>query len=226
MAYGDRITMTNGSVQDGKITSISIQTGTVMIQASNGTFPVPLTSISNVEMDPPLEFKTAMTSDPRTAISLLEPLIPTYKGLPSDWVPQAMNRLADCYLATGKIDLAKNEILDLQQTYPNGTAKVLAITGLAKVSLASGAPDDALATLKPLLDAADADLIPTAAEAPGYASLFMTEAQIYVALKQPAKALECYTKVKALLYRDPALASEVDKPINVLKKANPGLAVD
>lgn len=222
--YCDVVKMGTAGQLEGKV--VGLKDGMIQIQSASGVTPFPLTSVTEVIMPPPPEFDQTASLPAAQAIPILEPLVAQWKGVPADWVPAAMARLAKAYLDVGKISEGSILYTQIDTTYPNSSYHSLAVIGKALVAMRSGAAAGALTQIQPLLDQAKSVTLPAPADEENYTQLFIAAGQIAKAQNKPELALEYFMKVKVLLYRYPAGQILADKEIDELRKKYPSVAVD
>jgi tetratricopeptide (TPR) repeat protein len=225
----DQITMNNGKVIPGHIVSVSDGQVTVQSTASNGsivTLPYQLSDIKTVTMAPPPELAAAKSEAPAQVVAALGPLVKAYAGLPSDWVLDAMAQLADAYTSLNQDDAANAIYAQINQLYPGSVYSPIATAGQAKVLLSQGKPDQALATVQPVIDAANKTMAPSGPEARAYAGAFLVYGQILQAQGKLPQALEAYLTVKTMFYQNQALVDQSDQLVQKLRATDPGVSVD
>jgi tetratricopeptide (TPR) repeat protein len=225
----DKIVLTSGSSLTGQITGVSGGQVAITSRSSNGgqaRLTYNLNMIQSVTMAPPDVMKQLSAAPPATVISLLEPVVKEYAGLPADWVVDAMAKLADAYDAAGQAPQAAATYAQINQLYPNSPYQSEAIAGNAKLALNAGKVDDALALVTPLIQKANQDLAPSPADGRLYARAFLVYGQALEAQKKFPQALEAYLTVKTMFYQNPELVTEAEQRAQALQAQNPGVAVD
>jgi tetratricopeptide (TPR) repeat protein len=185
-----------------------------------------LSDIQAVDMAPPAAVTQSKKAAPAEKISLLEPVLKVYAGLPADWVLDAMGDLADAYDAQGQGQKSAAVYAQINQLYPNSPYQKEALVGEAKTDLQAGKIDDALATIKPLIDQANQNIAPSPADGRLFASAFLVYGQALQQQKQYAQALEAFLTVKTMFYQSPALVDQADQLAQALQKQNPDVSVD
>jgi tetratricopeptide (TPR) repeat protein len=225
----DMIIQKNGTKIPGHIIGVSDGQVTITSKASNGspvTLPYSISDIQSVIMDPPPEFVATKGQPPAQVVAALAPLVKSYAGLPADWVVDAMGALADAYTTLNQDDQASAIYAQINQLYPNSPYTNLAVAGQAKVQLAQGHADQALATIQPVIDAANKTVAPSAPDARAYASAFLVYGQILEAQNKAPEALEAYLTVKTMFYQNQTLVDQSDQLVKNLEAHNPGVSVD
>jgi tetratricopeptide (TPR) repeat protein len=228
-SFADMIIQKNGTKIPGHIIGVSDGQVTITSKASNGspvTLPYSISDIQSVIMDPPPEFLATKGQPPAQVVAALAPLVKSYAGLPADWVVDAMGALADAYTTLNQDDQASAIYAQINQLYPNSPYTNLAVAGQAKVQLAQGHADQALATIQPVIDAANKTVAPSAPDARAYASAFLVYGQILEAQNKAPEALEAYLTVKTMFYQNQTLVDQSDQLVKNLEAHNPGVSVD
>jgi hypothetical protein len=224
----DQVYLKAGTVVSGQITGVSGGQIAIDIPGPTGQTAhsvLYLSDVQSVTMPTPDVVTQLKSADPATIIATLAPVVRQYAGLPADWVVDAMGQLADAYDAQGKSAQASQAYSQIEQLYPGSPYQTEATAGAAKLALNSGDLADALALLKPIVDQANQNLAPSAAESRGYAKIFLVYGQVLQAQKQNDAALEAYLTVKTLFYQNPALVDQAEKLADTLRAQAPGVSV-
>ena len=161
---------TNGNVITGQITGVSNGAVTVTTKTPNGgqaTIPYQLSDIKSVVMAPPPELAEAKGQPPDVVVAKLAPLVKATPDLPADWVVDAMGQLADAYSDLKQDNQASAIYAQINQLYPGSAYTNIATAGQAKLLLAQGKVDEALATVQPVITAADKTVSPSAVRRAG-----------------------------------------------------------
>jgi tetratricopeptide (TPR) repeat protein len=225
----DQVIQNNGTVITGQITGVSDGEVTVTTKTSNGgqaTIPYHLSDIKSVVMTPPADVAAAKDLAPADVVAKLDPLVKAYAGLPTDWVVDAMSRLADAYTDLKQDDKAAAVYAQINQFYPGSAYTNIATAGQAKLLLAQGKADEALAALQPVITAADKTVSPSASDARAYAAAFLVYGQILEAQKKFPEALEALLTVKTVFYQNQALVDQSDELVKNLRAQDPGVSVN
>ncbi len=225
----DQIKRKDGNIINGQV--LSVANGQVMVTSrtpSGGTVTLPyyLSDISNITMTPPADFTKASGAPAATVITLLEPLVTKFAGLPSDWVVQAMGQLAEAYNTQNQSDKATALYNQIDTLYPGSKYHLQAVAGRAGLLLKQGKIDETLAAIQPVIDEANKDIAPSHADGGMYATAYFVYGQALEAQHKNAEALEAYLTVKTMFYQNPTLANEADQMAQKLRQQNPGLGVD
>jgi tetratricopeptide (TPR) repeat protein len=154
------------------------------------------------------------TGDAAKTLTVLKPLVDTFRGLPTTWAERASALLGEVYLAQDKVADAEAAFAAFQKAYPNAGA--LADIGLAR-----------LAVTKKDFAAAKAKLTPIVAEAakvtlagPGQSATYGQALYLMGMVREsegdlPA-ALRDYLSAVTLFYEDGAVVAKAQERANVL----------
>jgi hypothetical protein len=227
----DKIVQKSGAVITGQIVGVSGGEVTVMSKTSNGgtaRIPYALSDIKSVEMAPPPAAIQADGQAPGAVVAALKPVVQQYAGLPADWVLKAMGQLADAYSQLGQDDAATAIYAQIGQLYPGSSYTNIAVAGQAKLLLKQGRIDQALAAVKPIIDAANKDVAPSPSDGRAFANAFLVYGQILEAQKKFPEALEAYLTVKTMFYQPElaGLVAQSEQLAQNLRAQDPGLGVN
>ena len=225
----DQIKRKDGNIIPGTPLYVSGQQVWVNTPTPSGQMvkqPFYLSDIATVTMAPPADFTKAAGAPPATVITLLEPLVKSFAGLPSDWVVQAMGQLADAYSTQNQGDKALALYTQIDTLYPGSKYHLQAVAGKASLTLKQGKVDEALAAIQPVIDEAGKNLAPSRADGGLYATAYLVYGQALEAQHKNAQALEAYLTVKTMFYQNTTLADQADQLARKLRDQNPGLGVD
>ncbi len=225
----DQIKRKDGNIITGQILYVTDGQVWVNSRTSNGGTvkqPYFISDIATVTMTPPADFTKAQGAPAATSVTLLEPLVKQFAGLPSDWVVQAMGELADAYTTQNQSDKALALYNQIDTLYPGSKYHLQAVAGRAGMLLKQGKTDDALAAIQPVVDEANKDIAPSRADGGLYATAYLVYGQALEAQHKNAQALEAYLTVKTMFYQNSTLADQADQLAQKLRQQNPGLGVD
>lgn len=197
----------------------------IAIGSGKGKVPIPLSNIQKVEMAVPAELSSLAKSDPAAVISGLEPLVKKYKGIPADWIVDAMANLADAYTATGKMEESKALYDQLAQFFPGSKYLIKANVGRAKGLLSAGNLEEALKQLEPLIELADKTAAPSAEEGRLYGEAFLVKGRILEKKNDLEGALESYLTTITSFYQNVEVVSQAEEQAKKLRSQNPQLVV-
>ncbi len=227
----DQIVKTDGSPPvNGKI--ISVSDGAVTIEqhigGGVGRFPIMISDIKSITMDPPagVAQAEAPSTAPGDAIHALEGPVNQFAGLPAKWVVDAMARLGDAYSQVGQTDKALAIYNKIGSLYPNSPYTAVADASRAQVDIDAGKIDDAMKIVQPIVEKANQNLAPSPLDGATYAKAFIVYGRVLEAQNKLPDALEAFLTVKTMFYQNPNLVAEADHYAQDLRTKNPGLGVD
>lgn len=204
LSYADRIALKDGSVRDGTV--VAVEDKGLRFQVGPAKTLIPMDRIASVEMDPPEAYTEAIEKwsggDQQSALSLLEPVVSRFRGLPIPWAELASAQLGDLYLANDKMEEAKEAFTAFQRAYPD--AKNLATVGLARLALERGEAGVAKIQITPVVETARKKLAPEGAEGPGFAQACYIMGRALEEEGNLPEALENFLLVQTVYYQDPS----------------------
>jgi hypothetical protein len=224
-SYGqDKIVLKGGQIVEGKIQDVT--NGNANLLSKNNVFPYPLANVVSVQMATPAELDKVRSGEPAQIVSTLEPLVKKFKGLPCDWVTEAMALVAEAYATEGKDTESTSIYSEMSKLYPGSRYQIRAEAGLAKSALRAGKYDDALAKITPLIAEANKSFSPSAEDGRLYGEAFLVQGQILEKQGKPKEALESYLTVVTVFYQNTATAKTARELADKLRKNNPQVVVD
>ncbi len=197
----------------------------IVVGSGKGRVPIPISTIQKIEMTVPSEISTLNRSDFSSVVTVLEPLVKKFKGLPADWVIDAMGTLADAYTATGKIAESTALYAQIEQLFPGSKYLIKANVGKAKGALASDNLDEALKLLEPLIESANKTAAPSAEEGRLYGEAFLVKGMILEKKKDLEGALESYLTTVTSFYQNVDIVGKAEEQAKKLRNQNPQLVV-
>jgi tetratricopeptide (TPR) repeat protein len=226
----DQIVKNDGTTVTGHILGVSDGAATVEqhIGSGVGKFPIMLSDIKSIQMDPPPGVAQAESpsTPPGDVIHALEAPVNQFAGLQAKWVVDAMARLGDAYSQVGQTDKALEIYNKIGSLYPNSAYINVANASRAQVDVDAGKLDDALNIVKPIVDKANQDIAPSPIDGATYAKAFIVYGRVLEAQKKLPEALEAFLTVKTMFYQNPNLVAEADHYAQDLRTQNPNLGVD
>lgn len=176
-------------------------------------------------LSPRPEFKQASKlideGKPEEAIKLLQPLYDNYLGLEVPWVVEAAGSLAEALSDAGK-RLESQKIYDeLTNVYPESSFRYKGKLAEASRLIEKNLPKDAFAILDEVEKALPKAVLLPPADMRIYSELHFIRGEAYEKTSKPAEALTEYIKVYTLFYKPAARATEAEKRVEAIRKANP-----
>jgi tetratricopeptide (TPR) repeat protein len=221
----ETITLRSGQIQQVRVLGVS--PSGVKVQMGDAVMVEPFGNISQVSMSPPPEFTAAEAAYERndlpTALNNAQSVVSNYKGLPTDWVQQAMLLLGDIYVSQGQLPQAQAAYEEYQRTYPGaGTADIT--VGLARIDVANKNYDAAKAKIDPIIAQAMKIRNPSKAAGELIGRAFFVSGQIKEQTGDLPGALEDYLRTVAIFPEDRVAAASAQERADTLRKEH-GTAV-
>lgn len=222
----DKITTTNGRVQDVKI--LGVVGSNVQVQVGAGSIGIPLATVASVSMAPPADFVAAKAAyeakDYAKALASAKSVVTKFKGLKTDWAQEATSLLGDIYVSLNKLPEAEAAYLDFQKTY-GGAGSVQSDIGLARIALSKKNYDGAKQKLEPITSKALEEKTPAPAAATAYSQAFCLLGQVNEAEQDYPAALENYLRTVTLFYHDRSAVATAQEKADALRKQHPTVSV-
>jgi tetratricopeptide (TPR) repeat protein len=192
--------------------------GNIRIQIGPVRTSIPMTQVASVIKPPPKAFDEAFaawqTGDAAKTLTILKPLVDTFRGLPTPWAERASALLGEVYLAQDKVADAEAAFAAFQKAYPNAGA--LADIGLARLAVTKKDYATAKAKLTPIV--AEAAKVPLAG--PGksatYGQALFLMGMVRESEGELPAALRDYLSAVTLFYEDKAVAAKAQERANLL----------
>jgi predicted Zn-dependent protease len=224
----DVIITTDNQQRTVKVIGVSPSGQTLDFFVGQGQLGLPLTSVKEVRMNPPVEYAQAIAAyqakDYGRSLNLIKTVVAKFKGMPSPWAQQAVGMLGELYIATGDIPKAEAAYGDFKRLYPTGGSLQSEI-GLSRLAVAKQDYDTAKQKLEPITEAALKDKTVTAANAMAYSQAFLVSGEVKEAAGNFPGALEDYLRTVTLFYYDRVAAAAAQEHADALRAAHPGVAV-
>ncbi|MCS7064400.1 MAG: tetratricopeptide repeat protein [Methylacidiphilales bacterium] len=220
----DKIVRKGGQVLEGKIIKGDAQT--VTYTSGGMTAPVLLKEVEKIEMVPPIDLSAVelRADNVSEVIQRLNDVIKDFKGLPVDWVAEAMALLADAYQASNQNDKANAIYEEMRQLYPNQPQFLLkANLSAAKSEVRQGKTTEALKLISPLIEEASTTLNISDQKASLYAEAHLIQGMIFEREQKLHEALQAYVKVYTLYPQGAQAAAEARAAVERLRADHPKL---
>jgi predicted Zn-dependent protease len=174
----------------------------------------------------PPQFNAALTAfqakDYPKALSILQPLMTKWRGLPAPWAEQGTAMIGDLHAELGDLPKAEAAYKNFQQLYP-GSA--LADIGIAAMEVNKKEYAAAMKRLNPVTAKALEEKNVPYEKALAYSKAFYLSGQAKEAEGDFAGALEDYLRTVTLFYHDRASVALAQEKADALRKANATLIV-
>ncbi len=219
-AHGQE-TMTLRTGQTAQVRILGVTPSGVRVQMGQGEMVEPFGNITQVTMNPPPEFTAAVAAYEKneldTALRNAQAVVAAYRGLPLDWVQQAMLMVGDIYVARNQLPAAEEAYEDYRKAYPAaGLADVN--VGLARIDISRQDYAAAKAKIDPIL--ADALKMRNVPKATGalIGRAFLVSGQIKEQSGDLPGALEDYLRTAAVFPEDRVAAASAEERADALRR--------
>jgi tetratricopeptide (TPR) repeat protein len=181
---------------------------------------IDMANVASITMEPPQAYKDALAAwqagDAAKTVSLLEPLVTAFRGIPAPWAEQATATLGEAYIANGDLGKAQTVFNDFQKEYPKSAS--MANLGLAE--LAVGKKDFATARqlLTPIVTEASGVQFAGPGKSGTYGRAFYLMGLANEASGDYSAALQDYLSTTTLFYEDKDAVNKAQARADVLIK--------
>lgn len=212
----DAITQKGQTQQPGQI--LSVGDGKIKFKVGPVETTVPLDRVVSVIKAPPKGYEDALaawqTGDASKTLSLLKPVVDTFRGLPTPWAERASALLGEVYLSLDQMPAAEAAFADFQKAYPGATS--ISDIGLARLAVTKKDYATAKAKLEPVVAEAATVTLPGAGKSATYGQAFYLMGLIREAEGSYPEALRDYLSAATLFYEDKAVVAKAQERADVL----------
>jgi predicted Zn-dependent protease len=214
----DLVVQKDNQRREGLITGVV--DGRIKIKIGPAETAIALNQIASVSKSAPKAFDDGLAAwqkgDAKGALSILKPLVETYRGLPTPWAERATAMLGDIYLSTNQLPDAEAAFAAFQKAYPDSTS--LAEIGLAQLAVEKKDFATAKTKLTPIIEeASKVSVAPTGKNA-AYGHAFYLMGIIHESEGDYPEALRDYLTAVTLFSEDQAIAVRAQQRADVLTK--------
>jgi len=204
----DTIVQKDGQHREGQITGVKADV--LRIKIGPAETGIPMANVASVTMAPPKAYTDTLAAwqsgDAKKTLSLLEPLVATFNGLPTVWAERASALLGEALLAAGQVDKAEAAFASFQKSYP--AAASTADIGLARLAIEKKDFSTAREKLIPVVEKAKATKLAGAGENAVFGQALFLLAQVQESSAENSEALENYLLVTTVFHEDEAIAKK------------------
>jgi len=216
----DTIVQKDGQHREGQITGVKADV--LRIKIGPAETGIPMANVASVTMAPPKTYTDTLTAwqsgDAKKTLSLLEPLVATFNGLPTVWAERASALLGEAFLAAGQVDKAETAFASFQKSYP--AAASTADIGLARLAIEKKDFSTAREKLIPVVEKAKATKLAGAGENAVFGQALFLLAQVQESSAENSEALENYLLVTTVFHEDEAIAKKSQDRATALAEKN------
>ncbi len=217
-----RLVLTNGQVREGEV--VGATPGNVQLKIAQGTIGIPTGTVARIEMPVPGAYTKAVAAweagDAATALSLIRPMVETFKGLPTDWAQQSAGLLGDIYLAANKETEAATAYGEFLKLYP-AAGSMRTDVGLARIAVSKKQFAAARTKLEPVAAKAMEAKAVSKIDGAIYGQVFYLLGQINESEQKYQEALEDYLRAVTIFYYDAAVVKSAKEKADALRVDHP-----
>jgi tetratricopeptide (TPR) repeat protein len=204
--------------REGEI--LGVADGKLKIRIGPAETSLPMEQVASVVKTPPKAYDDALKAwqegNATKALSLLEPVVDAFRGLPTDWAERASALLGDVYLSIDQIPAAEAAFAEFTKTYPG--AGSLSDIGLARLAVARKDFPAAKSKLTPIVTEAESVIMADAGKRPVYGQAFYLMGIIHENEGAYPEALRDYLSAVTLFPDDKAVVAKAQERADFLIK--------
>jgi len=212
----DTVTQKDNQKREGQI--MGITNGTLKIKIGPAETGIPMSQVASVTKAAPKGYDDALAAwqagDANRTLTLLKPVVDSFRGLPTLWAERASGLLGEVYLALDQVPAAEAAFASFQSAYPQAGAA--ADIGLARLAVTKKNFAAAKAKLEPIVAEADSVTIAPAGKNATYGQAFYLMGMVRESEGQLPEALRDYLSAATLFQEDKAIVAKAQERAKVL----------
>lgn len=212
----DTVIQKDNQRREGQI--LAVTDGTLKIKVGPAETGIPMANVASVVKAAPKGYEDALASwqsgDATRTLTLLKPVVDTFRGLPTLWAERASGLLGEVYLALDQVPAAEAAFAAFQKAYPEAGAS--ADIGLARLAVAKKDYATAKAKLAPIVAEAATVTIAPAGKNGAYGQAFYLMGIVRESEGQLPEALRDYLSAVTLFHEDKAIVAKAQERAKVL----------
>ena len=214
----DFIVQKDGQRREGEI--LGVADGKLKIKVGPAETGIALDQVASVTKAPPKEYEDAIKAwqegNPNKTLSLLKPIVDTFRGLPTEWAERAAALLGDVYLSLDQLAAAESAFAEFTTSYPNATS--LSDIGLARLAVSKKDFATAKAKLLPIISEGDKVIAAPAGKSAAYGQAFYLMGMVHESEGAYPEALRDYLSAVILFHDDRAVLAKAQERADLLVK--------
>lgn len=212
----DTIIQTDNQKREGQILGVS--DGNLKIKIGPAETSIPMARVARVTKAAPKGYEDALaawqTGDAARTLSLVKPVVDTFRGLPTPWAERASGLLGEVYLALDQVPAAEAAFSAFQKAYPDAGAA--ADIGLARLAVTKKDFASAKAKLVPILAEAEKITMAPGGKGAAYGQAYYLMGMVRESEGQLPEALQDYLTAVTVFTEDKAIASKAQERADAL----------
>jgi tetratricopeptide (TPR) repeat protein len=214
----DVVVQKDNQRREGEI--LGVADGKLKIKIGPAETGLPLEQVASVNKAPPKGYDDALKAwqegNGSKALSLLKPIVETFRGLPTDWAERGSALLGDVYLSLDQQAAAEAAFAEFTNAYP--AAKSLSNIGMARLAIFRKDFEDAKSRLAPIVAEAESVVVPNARESATYGQAFYLMGIVHENEGAYPEALRDYLEAVTLFHGDKAIVAKAQERAEFLMK--------
>jgi tetratricopeptide (TPR) repeat protein len=214
----DLVIQKDGQRREGEI--LGIADGKLKIKVGPAETSLPMEQVASVTKAAPKAYEDALKAwqagNANKTLSLLKPLVETFRGLPVDWAERASALLGDLYLALDQLPAAEAAFAEFTKAYPNATS--LSDIGLARLAVNRKDFAGAKARLGPIVAEAEKIVAADTTKSATYGQAFYLMGLVHENEGAYSEALRDYLSALTLFHEDEAIVAKAQERAEFLVK--------
>jgi tetratricopeptide (TPR) repeat protein len=218
LAAQDLVVQKDGQRREGEI--LGLASGKLKIKIGPAETSIPMEQVASVTKAPPKayeeSFRAWQSGNANKSLSLLKPLVESFRGLPVEWAERASALLGDVYLSLDQFPAAEAAFAEFTKSYPTATS--LSDLGLARLAMTKKDFAGARTKLAPIVAEAEKVAAADAGRSATYGQAFYLMGMIRENEGDYSEALRDYLSAVTLFHSDEAVVAKAQERADFLVK--------
>jgi tetratricopeptide (TPR) repeat protein len=218
LAAQDVVVQKDGQRREGEI--LGVADGKLRIKVGPAETSIQMDQVASVSKAPPKSYEEALgewqDGNANKTLSILKPLVDTFRGLPTEWTERASALLGDVYLSLDQFPAAEAAFAEFTKSYPNATS--LSDIGLARLAVSKKDFAGAKTRLAPIVAEAEKVVAAGGGKGATYGQAFYLMGIVHENEGAYPLALRDYLSAVTLFYDDEAVVAKARERAELLVK--------
>jgi tetratricopeptide (TPR) repeat protein len=214
----DVVVQKDGQRREGEI--LGVADGKLRIKVGPAETSIQMDQVASVSKAPPKTYEEALRvwqdGNANKTLSILKPLVDTFRGLPTEWTERASALLGDVYLSLDQFPAAEAAFAEFTKSYPNATS--LSDIGLARLAVSKKDFAGAKTRLAPIVAEAEKAVAAGGGRGATYGQAFFLMGIVHENEGAYPLALRDYLSAVTLFYDDEAVVAKARERAELLVK--------
>jgi tetratricopeptide (TPR) repeat protein len=218
LAAQDVVVQKDGQRREGEI--VGLAGGKLKIKVGPAETSIPMEQVASVTKAPPKAYEESLkawrSGNASKSLSLLKPLVESFRGLPVDWAERASALLGNVYLSLDQFPAAEAAFAEFTKSYP--AASSLSDIGLARLAVTKKDFAGARIKLAPIVAEAEKVATADAGKSATYGQAFYLMGMVHENEGEYSEALRDYLSAVTLFHGDEAVVAKAQERADFLVK--------